>query len=230
MKPSAAERSKFAAEAARVAAAWWTQRLRDGVGIGDNGDRAPHSLMARALTHLNRDAIAPASKADAFERALVEVIEKRFALTSPSEPGSFLDSEGWDVGGVGVELDVDYDPNAPLYEALRAAGFERLDMGSVLPLKTNMAVSPRLIVLKFGYAAERRTIWGPQWGPSREEADGYNRARYAEASKLFDMWEATIEQRLGPKWTYAMVDEAGLPRRPDAYNWQGPVREVSHGR
>jgi hypothetical protein len=125
-------------EAARAAAKWWADVLRN-PGVPDNGDKPEAGGLTAMLAVLSQQPRAEPAKYEAFQVAL----EARIA-------GS-LEACGscW--------LGVDYHPDALLQGAANDVGI-RAGMGD-WPWKTSMDVKPDRVRVAKGYQAEFKTIY-----------------------------------------------------------------------
>lgn len=212
--------------AALVAARWWSDRLADGAGVGDNGacgglNRELHlpSLISMGMSQKIREGKITAEHVEKFRQLLRAVL-----LESYMNGNHFYVDGccGWHSGGPDVTLSVDYHPEPMLYQSLLGAGVpDYVARSSALPLKTNMRVSARRVIVGHGYQAPWVEIYGPGWGCSYEERGRAENARYeAYERSCRKPWEEAIVAKYGPKWNYGMFDD-----RPPQYDqWQGPVK------
>ena len=213
--------------AATAAASWWAKRLADGAGVGDNGDRSLPNLMARTLCQMTREKmtitpeICAAFATHLRDRILADMVIGSGRCTR--------DVFGYFDAGPEVDLDIDYHPTRNLVDSLVAAGIDKSDAGSmsILPLKTDMRVSARRVLVKHGYGADHVEIWGPAWGPTYEHERGWLRARTWEVHRAADERDAEITEALGRGWRYADAEAAGFidVGFPWYYQWAGPLRE-----
>ncbi len=203
------ERADAIGRSAATAAAWWAGRLRDGAGIGRNGDDSIRGVMAEGMIGLIRKKAPPTEEnCDRFEDLLRERIIA-ILHTDGSGARCYWDNNGWDNGGTDLCLRVDYHPDEVLLAALSDAGVDRnVAEIAALPLKTTMRVSARRVMLVAGYGAQWKEIDGPRWGCSREEHD---RVESVRSQATNDAWEA---------WTAAgRVGALG--------DWSGPVQQLA---
>jgi len=190
--------AKYLRDAAAAAAKWWADRLRDAAGVGDNGSRDPSSLMAGGFIALIRAKSPPTEdNCVRFERELTHAIA---TLIERHDQSCWPDLSGFDDGGPCVRLRVDYHPCPVLYGALLEAGVhESVADTAALPLKTNMRVSARRVLLAHGYGSPWHELWGPAWGSSfaeQQAADLY-RSRAGEAEH--EAWMAERDARWQPR-------------------------------
>lgn len=192
-------------EYAKAAAKWWSDRLRDAAGVGDNGSRDLNSLMAGGWMYMIRDRHPPTEEnCAAFEHELTNAIA---TLIERNDPTCWPDYSGFDDGGLCVKLGVDYHPDQILYGALLEAGVHQsVASMSALPLKTIMRVGARRVIVAHGYGHPWTEIWGPAWGASYEEQSAADRYRFDAAQIEHDAWAAAQ-----PRWPL--------------HEWQGCVPE-----
>lgn len=204
------ERHNQVENASKVAAAWWADRLRSGVGLGENGADDPQSVMAGGFVRLARLRYPIFEETCLrFEQLLTEKIIAEFG----NERRLREDLDGFDFGGPLVELGVDYNPCPLLYDALVESGVSENMAGMmVLPWKTRMRVSRRRVLLRAGYGADEEEIYGPVWGCTKAQqvkVDSYR------IDQMNDAWEAHEKQG------YSKDTRPG-------YDWSGPVPESAH--
>lgn len=196
--------------AAAAGAKWWADRLRDAVGVGDNGDQSSRGALGCVLTQMLRDRNPPTEDhCERFEQLMTTRLAQQ--LVRPTDDATwYRDVSGWDDGGVCIALRVDYHPCPLLRATLLDAGIERnvADVAA-LPLKTTMKVSRRRILVAHGYGARFAEIYGPLWGTTYEQQRRIEAAREEQRAAVFEAWIAS-----GRSWKRNASDE-----------WQGPIRE-----
>ena len=188
------QREEYLRGAARAAAKWWADRLRDGAGIGDNGALDANSIAAAGFTLLIRARHQPTEDNCArFERELERAI---CLLVSTEDYRCYRDCPGFDDGGSCLVLSVDYHPCDVLHGALIEAGIHAsVASTAALPLKTAMWVSARMVRVAHGYGAPQQEIWGPAWGSSIAEHRATSRYRSDQAAQEIEACRAS-----GWKW------------------------------
>ncbi len=217
--------------AARAAAEWWTARLRDGAGIGDNGGRDPANTMARVLVrHARNGAEITEQTCEAFrahlEQSLHDALSYRGSFQETYHQRRSVEQRGWDGGSASISLDIDYHATGVLYDACRAAGLSDYVADScALPLKTRMAVSARVVEVAHGYGAKWKTIHGPVWGASVEEHDRAATYRDAQVKLSHARWSEEMDAKYGANRTYETLRAAGESFGASSYDWSGPVPE-----
>ena len=128
----------ISAEAARMAAKWWADQLRNGY-VDDNGDHGPNGMMGQVLSSMvqaSRRHLYTKEAVDKFEGLLAELIQAT-------------------AHGYRLVLDVDYHPGPLLYESLEGAG---LPTSFGLPCKTTMIIMGAEIKVSAGYGAPYTTL------------------------------------------------------------------------
>jgi hypothetical protein len=139
--------------------------LRDGAGIGDNGDRSFNGVIAAGLTDMLRQRHPPTEdNCVTFERSLRHAIIEE--LLHGDARTCYRDVCGWDDGGPDLRFGVDYQPDPILELSLLANVHESIVRSAALPLKTRMFVSARRVLVGHGYGSKLVEIYGPAWGPS----------------------------------------------------------------
>lgn len=197
--------SQTRSEYAYAAAKWWADRLRDGSGIGNNGSNDLNSIAAGGMMELIRSRHPPTEKNCAsFEHELTRAID---TLINRDDPECWRDTSGFDDGGQCVVFRVDYHPDDILYGALIESGIhDSVARTSALPLKTNMRVSARRVLVAHGHANPWRELWGPAWGCSFAEQKSADEYRAKEAEIEQNAW---MECAIGSRWK--------------SHEWQGCV-------
>lgn len=177
-----------------VAATWWADRLRDAVGVGDNGDNTDVSMLAGGMMQIIRSRNPPTAENIArFQSILAAKTAAAFEAIGDGRGTSvnigcnwYYDEAGFDDGGPDLCLSVDYHPSAMLYDSLIEAGIEKnVANVAALPLKTSMKVSRRRILVKHGYGALFVEIFGPLWGCTYDEqtaADSHRQDMVTQAA------------------------------------------------
>lgn len=130
-------------EQIEVAAKWWADQFRHGTKQ-DNGDG-----MTTILATVIGSRIETASKADAFEAALKELLpDHLLRCWTPEDPscGSSLRC-----------LSCDYGPCQLLQEAAHRAGID--PFCPPFPMKTVMWINPDSVRVKHGYGAPDQVLW-----------------------------------------------------------------------
>ncbi len=125
------------------AAKWWTDRLRDGRGVGLNGDDSRAGGNAYAMAQAHRICVTDEQIA-AFESSLRTRIIAAFA---DRESPMYRDPSGNDD----LCIATDYGPDALLAHALNEASICGHSMA--LPWKTVMRVSSARVMVAHGYGA-----------------------------------------------------------------------------
>lgn len=192
--------------AARAAAKWWADRLRDGAGVGDNGGNDRGSILAGGLIGMLRATACPTPEnCDKFETLLVTAICEALA----DETGCYRDVGAYYDGGPDLRMSVDYHPDRILRDALLAAGVgSQVISMAALPMKTRVFCSARRVTVSHGYAATHVEIYGPIYGLTRAEVDAAARYQYAQLTEYY-AWRDALPS-----------DERSDEGWPE---WQGPL-------
>ncbi len=232
---------------AEVMSKWWADRIRDGVGIGDNGacdiknvgskdGREFHlpSAIGMFMTQKIREE-------HPIDEAVVQKFQDIFCarivekLRNPENKYPRLDIEGWCVGGPQVEADVDYHAWGLLLDSAVDAGIEKgLASSFIFPLKTRMMCSARSVVVRAGYAAGPQELLC-QWGVTLPERQAWWKLKHVEDDAIRTLVEAEWTAEFGEHWTYDMIHKkygANAYDRIVRWDWQGPIQQIdedSHG-
>ncbi len=126
---------------AKIVADFWVDKLR-APAHHDNGE--PTQLMfARMMAEMTYKPI-PEERLQAFHNSLAKYVEGEL---DKAECGEYI------YGSIGV----DYHPDRPLGEALRAAGIEA--RFGLLPFKTRSWFGSESVRVAEGYRGEIKEIW-----------------------------------------------------------------------
>lgn len=126
-------------ESAKIAANWWTEKIRGGA-IHDNGANDDANVMGMLLANILGFKNAPSEdQLTRFNDILADLISEKLY----SEPKSY------------VYLDCDYGPNYILSLAADTAGIDPI----VFPFKTSVFVYKDKVIIRDGYGAPQKEIW-----------------------------------------------------------------------
>lgn len=211
-------------DAANAAAWWWGARLRDGVGVGDDGEPGFRSFAMRALSHEQRAGQLTEVMALAFELHLALAIR---TVLSGDDWNLFSDQpDPWSEERIPeLRLKVDYHPQPILFDALIASGVpEHVASMSALPLKARMFVSARRVLASHRYGGDLVEVFGPLWGVPYADGRASERARSEAGERMYDLWiDAMIDKHGRSCWS-DKLDAADRANEPTPLDWQGPVR------
>jgi len=199
---------KLIRASAVVAAKWWADRLRDGAGVGDNGEKS-QAAMSDMLTNLIRqNHPITAKNCEDFEVYLSAAIIT--AIKTESDL-CYRDQGPWYEGGPCLRFGVDYHQDLILRSTMLDAGVHESVVGmAALPWKTKMFCSARRVLIAHGYGARRVEIYGPIWGPTHAESEYDSVYRYNQLDVFFHPWFDNLsgkEKRevRGQSWTTEWV-------------------------